>query len=124
MEIQRVYKIKNQYMLGKKGFRETILYRIKFIPSCQLSPLQNHDPIDPKKNCLLEIILLHDQESEFYTWFLFTKSKTHTCWAKRFQGNYPLQTQIHSRLLFQNHYRIKIWKYDIKGHALLENQRP
>ena len=31
-----LYKIKNPYMLGKKGFRGTILYRIKFIPSYYL----------------------------------------------------------------------------------------
>ena len=31
-----LYKIKDPYMLGKKGFRETILYRIKFIPSYYL----------------------------------------------------------------------------------------
>ena len=38
-----LYKIKNPYMLGKKGFRGTILYRIKFIPSYHLSPLHNQD---------------------------------------------------------------------------------
>ena len=31
-----LYKIKDPYMLGKKGFRETIFYRIKFIPSYYL----------------------------------------------------------------------------------------
>ena len=31
-----LYKIKDPYMLGKKGFRGTILYRIKFIPSYYL----------------------------------------------------------------------------------------
>jgi hypothetical protein len=38
-----LYKIKNPYMLGKKGFRGTILYRIKVIPSYHLSPLHNQD---------------------------------------------------------------------------------
>ena len=87
--------------------------------SYHLSPLQNQDLIDPKKNCLMEMILLQNQEPEFYIWFLFTKSKTHTIHVgqKGFQGNYPLQNQIPSPLLSQNHYRIKIWRYDIKGHA-------
>ena len=31
-----LYKIEGPYMLGKKGFRGTILYRIKFIPSYYL----------------------------------------------------------------------------------------
>ena len=54
--------------------------------SYHLSPLQSQDLIDPKKNCLMEMILLQNQEPEFYIWFLFTKSKTHTCWAKRVSG--------------------------------------
>ena len=36
LHLTYLYKIKNPYMLGKKGFRGTILYRIKFIPSYYL----------------------------------------------------------------------------------------
>jgi hypothetical protein len=52
-------------MLGNNGFRGTILYRIKVLPS-HLSPLQNQDLMDPKKNGLMEMILLQNQESEFH----------------------------------------------------------
>ena len=37
------FPLQNPYTLGKKGFRGTILYRIKFIPSYHLSPLHNQD---------------------------------------------------------------------------------
>ena len=45
------------------------------IPSHHLSPLQNQDLIDPKKNGLVEMILLQNQEPEFYMWFISTKSR-------------------------------------------------
>ena len=41
-------------------------YRIKVVPSKYLSPLQNQDLIDLKKNGLMEMILLQNQEPEFY----------------------------------------------------------
>ena len=43
LHLTSLYKIKNPYMLGKRGFRGTILYRIKVIPSHHPSPLQNQD---------------------------------------------------------------------------------
>ena len=51
---------------GNWCFRGTILYRIKGIPSHHLSPLQNQNLMDPKKNGLMEMILLQNQEPEFY----------------------------------------------------------
>ena len=81
-----------QYMLGNNGFRGTILYRIKVLPS-HLSPLQNQDLMDPKKNGLMEMILLQNQESEFHIWLPYTISKTHTCWTTGVSGNYPFQNQ-------------------------------
>ena len=103
------FPLQNPYTLGKKGFRGTILYRIKFIPSYHLSPLQNQDLIDPKKNCLTEMILLHNQEPEFYIWFLFTKSKIHTCWAKRVSGELSFTESRLFPLTISHHCRIKIW---------------
>ena len=62
-------------------------YRIKVVPSKYLSPLQNQDLIDLKKNGLMEMILLQNQEPAFYIWHLSTKSKTHTWWGNRcFRG--------------------------------------
>ena len=59
------YKIKNHCMLGNRGFRGTILYRITVLSSQHLSRLQNQDLMDPKKNDFMNIILLQNQESEF-----------------------------------------------------------
>ena len=82
----------------------------------------------PKKNGLMEMILLQNQEPAFYNILhlisLCKIKDPYMLGKKGFQGNYPLQNQIHSLLLSKNHYRIKIWRSDIKGHALLENQRP
>ena len=80
-------------MLGKRGFRGTILYRIKVLPSHHPSPLQNQDLIDPKKNGLMEMILLQNQEPAFCIWHLSTKSKPIGVGKKGFQGNYSLQNQ-------------------------------
>ena len=80
-------------MLGKSGFRGTILYRIKVLPSHHPSPLQNQDLIDPKKNGLMEMILLQNQEPAFCIWHLSTKSKPIGVGKKGFQGNYSLQNQ-------------------------------
>ena len=59
------YKIKNHCMLGKRGFRGTILYRITVLSSQHLSRLQNQDLMDPKKDGFMKIKLLQNQESEF-----------------------------------------------------------
>ena len=90
----------------------------KVIPSHHLSPLQNQNLMGPKKNGLMEMILLQNQEPEFYN-ILYTpdfslqNQRPIHVGQKGFPGNYPLQNQIHSLLLSQNHYRIKIWRYDI-----------
>ena len=87
----------------------------KVIPSHHLSPLQNQNLMDPKKHGLMEMILLQNQEPEFYNilhLISLYKIKGPYMLGKKgfrwFQGNYPLQNQIHSLLLSQNHYRIKI----------------
>ena len=59
------YKIKNHCMLGNRGFRGTILYRITVLSSQHLPRLQNQDLMDPKKDSFMKIILLQNQESEF-----------------------------------------------------------
>ena len=59
------YKIKNHCMLGNRGFRGTILYRITVLSSQHLARLQNQDLMDPKKDGFMKIILLQNQESEF-----------------------------------------------------------
>ena len=66
LHVTYLYKIKTHAGWGNWCFRGTILYRIKGIPSHHLSPLQNQDLIDPKKNGLMEMILLQNQEPEFY----------------------------------------------------------
>ena len=65
LHVTYLYKIKNPCM-GNWCFRGTILYRIKGIPSHHLSPLQYQNLMDPKKNGLMEMILLQKQEPEFY----------------------------------------------------------
>ena len=58
-------------------------------------------------------------------WHLSTKSKPIGVGKKGVQGNYSLQNQGQSFPLTIPHlYRIKIWRYDIDEHVLLQNQEP
>ena len=111
-------KSKTHTWWGNRCFRGPILYRIKVVPSNYLSPLQNQDLIDLKKNGLMELILLHNQEPEFYTWHLSTNSKAHTCWEKGVSGELSFTESRSFPLTISHHYRIKIWRYDIDEHAL------
>ena len=89
-------------------------YRIKVVPSKYLSPLQNQDLIDLKKNGLMEMILLQNQEPAFYIWHLSTKSKTHTWWGNRcFRGPILYRIKVipsHHLSPLQNQ-DLKIWHW-------------
>ena len=128
LHVTYLYKIKTHAGWGNWCFRGTILYRIKGIPSHHLSPLQNQDLIDPKKNGLMEMILLQNQEPEFYNILHVTylyKIKTHAGW-----GNWCFRGTILYRIKGIPSYYLKTTtesrpdRSNIKGQALLQNQRP
>ena len=119
-----LYKIKTHAGWGNWCFRGTILYRIKGIPSHHISPLQNQDLIGPKKNGLMEMILLQIQEPEFYMWLISTKSRPMQVGATGVSGELSFTESRALPLTISHHYRIKIWSSDIKGQTLLQNQRP
>ena len=110
-------------MLGKRGFRGTILYRIKVLPSHHPSPLQNQDLIDPKKNGLMEMILLQNQEPAFYIWHLSTKSKPIGVGKKGVSGELFSTESRSFPLTIPHLYRIKIWRYDIDEHVFTTKSR-
>ena len=69
------YKIKNHCMLGNRGFRGTILYRITVLSSQHLSRLQNQDLMDPKKAGFMKYYY-RIKNLNFFRGLSTTKSKT------------------------------------------------
>ena len=120
LHLTSLYKIKTHRCWEKRGFRGTILYRIKVLPSHHPSPLQNQDLIDPKKNGLMEMILLYiTTESRTCILHLTSlyKIKTHRCWEKGVSGELFSTESRSFPLTIPHLYRTKIWRYDIDEHV-------
>ena len=102
--------------------------RIKVLPSHHFSPLQNQDLIDPKNNGLMEMILLHNQEPEFYMWLISTKSRTHACWGNWcFRGTILYRIKVipsHHLSPLQNQNLMDPKKNGLMEMILLQNQEP
>ena len=106
------YKIKNHCMLGNRGFRGTILYRITVLSSQHLSRLQNQDLMDPKKDGFMKIILLQNQESEFLQGVVHYKIKDlGILWDFFLLNQFPSRIKKNWKPFMESHYRIRnLWE--------------